>query len=73
MLINDYRDAYIFIKKTISIEGETVPAAARLADDRNNKITFKDCRPITDCISELNNTQIDNTKHLEILCCRCII
>ena len=41
MLIHDYCDAYIFIKKTISIEGEIVPAAARLADDRNNKINLK--------------------------------
>ena len=41
MLIHDYRDADIFIKKTISIEGETVPAAARLADDKNNKINLK--------------------------------
>ena len=41
MLMHDYRDAYIFIKKTISIEGETVPAAARLADNKNNKINLK--------------------------------
>ena len=27
-----------------------------------NKVIFKNCAPLTDCISEINNTQVDNAK-----------
>ena len=26
----------------------------------------KKCAPFTDCISEINNTQVDNTKNLDV-------
>ena len=47
----DYSDAYILVKGTITIAPVTPPAA-----NPNNYAAF------TDCISEINNTQIDNTK-----------
>ena len=28
---------------------------------------FENCAPFTDCISEINNTQIDNAKYLEVV------
>ena len=28
---------------------------------------FKNCAPFTDCISEINNTQVDNAKHIDVL------
>ena len=28
---------------------------------------FKNCAPFTDCISEINNTQVDNAKHIGVL------
>ena len=28
---------------------------------------FKNCAPFTDCISETNNTQVDNAKHIGVL------
>ena len=51
----DYSDAYILVKRTISIE-------AQAGDNTNNenKVTFKNCAPFTDCISEINNAQRDN-------------
>ena len=30
-----------------------------------HSITFENCAPLTDCISEINNTQIDNVKDLD--------
>ena len=39
---------------------------ASIAANRNNKqAIIKNCAPFTDCISEIINTQIDNTKGLD--------
>ena len=34
---------------------------------QNINVGFKNCAPFTSCISEINNTQIDNAKDLEII------
>ena len=31
------------------------------------QVIFKNCAPFTDCISEINNMQIDNSKDLDIV------
>ena len=31
------------------------------------KIIFKNCAPFTNCISEINNTQVDNDKDIDIV------
>ena len=31
------------------------------------KVIFKNCTPFTDCISEINNTQVDNGKYIDIV------
>ena len=31
------------------------------------KVIFKNCAPFTNCISEINNTQIDNAKDIDIV------
>ena len=47
----DCGDAYILVKKTISVIGQGTITAA-VATDRNNKqVLFKNCAPFTDCIS----------------------
>ena len=59
----DYSDAYILVKGTISIteqEGDN-------PNNANKKVTFKNCAPFTDCISEINNIQIDNAKHVDVI------
>ena len=63
----DYSDAYIFVKGTITIEGAGNDAAARQADERNKGVIFKNCAPFINCISEINNTQIDNSKDIDIV------
>ena len=43
-------------------------AAARAdANNTNKKVIFKNYVPLTDCISEINNTQIDNAKYIDIV------
>ena len=60
----DYADAYILVKGTITITGAGDDAAARRADERNKGVIFKNCVPFTKCISEINDTEIDNAQDL---------
>ena len=61
----DYSDAYILVKGTISVTNTAAAAAA--ANNINKKVIFKNCAPFTNCISEINNTQIDNDKDIDIV------
>ena len=63
----DYSDAYILVKGTITVNGIGADAAARQADEREKGVAFKNCAPFTNCISEINNTQIDNAKDIDIV------
>ena len=63
----DYSDAYILVKKTITITGAGNDAAARQQDEREKVVIFKNCAPFTNCIREINNTQIDNAKDIDIV------
>ena len=61
----DYSDAYILVKVTISVTNTA--AAGTAANNTNKKVIFKNCAPFTNCISEINNTQIDNAKDIDIV------
>ena len=61
----DYSDAYILVKGTISVNNTAAASAA--ANNTNKKVRFKNCAPFTNCISEINNTQIDNAKDIDIV------
>ena len=61
----DYSDAYILVKGTISVNNTA--AAGANANNTNKKVIFKNCAPFTNCISEINNTQIDNAKDIDIV------
>ena len=63
----DYSDAYILVTGTITINGAGADAAARQADERDKGVAFKNCAPFTNCISEINNTQVDNAKDIDIV------
>ena len=63
----NYSDTYTIASRTIAITGEGGDAAARQADERNKGVIFKNCTPFTDCINEINNTQIDNAKDLDVV------
>ena len=63
----DYSDAYILVKGTITINGRGGDAAARQADERDKGVAFKNFAPFINCISEINNTQIDNAKEIDIV------
>ena len=63
----DYSDAYILFKGKIKIRGAGDDAAARQADERDKGVAFKNCAPFINCISEINNTQLDNAKDIDIV------
>ena len=56
----DYSDACVLV---ISVNNT---AGAAAANNRNKKVIFKNCAPFTNCISKINNTQIDNDEYTDI-------
>ena len=59
----DYSDTYTVVSLTITVSN----TAATGAPANNRKIiVIKNCAPFTNCISEINNTQMDNVKDIDI-------
>ena len=61
----DYSDANILVKGTITIV--PVPPPAANPNNNDKEVVFKNCPPFTDCMSEINNTQIDNAKYIDVI------
>ena len=59
-------DAYILVSGAITIAGGGDDAAAKQPNERNKEVIFKNCKPFTDCISKINNIQVDNGKDLDV-------
>ena len=57
-----YSDAYI--KGKITVDDTSTADAA--ANNTNKKVIFKNFALFTNCISEINNTQIHNDKDIDI-------
>ena len=62
-ILCDYSDTYIHVKGIISVNN-TASADAN-ANDTNKKVVFKNFAPFTNCISEINNAQVDNAKYID--------
>ena len=54
----DYSDAYILVKGNITLNNAAADGAA--ANNINKKVIFKNRAPFTNCISKINNNDIDN-------------
>ena len=61
----DYTYAYILVNGRIIITRVGDNAAARQVDERDKGVTFKNCAPFIQCISRINNTEIDNAKDID--------
>ena len=61
----DYSDAYILVKGNITVNNTAADGAA--ANNTNKKVIFENCAPFTNCISKINNTQIDNAEYIDIV------
>ena len=63
----DYSDSYELMSGTITITGAGDDDAAKRADERDKEVMFKTFPPFTDCISEINNTQVDHAKGIDVV------
>ena len=61
----DYSDANIYVRGTITVNNTA--AADTNANNANKKVIFKNCAPFTNCISQINNADLDNTKYIDIV------
>ena len=52
----DYSDAYILVTGNITVAG----------GNANTKVAFKNCAPFKECRTEINETFVDKTKHINI-------
>ena len=64
----DYSDAYILVKGNISVNDTAADdASGSAANNVSEKVKFKNCDPLINCISKINNTQIDNAEYIDIV------
>ena len=56
---------YILVKGTITVVDTAAASAA--VNNTNKKVIFKNCVPFTDCITEINNTQVDDAQKVDIV------
>ena len=61
----DYSDVYILIKGTITVPNTAAAGAA--VNDTNKRVMFKNCAPFTDCITEVNITQVDDAQKSDVV------
>ena len=62
-----YSDAYILVSGTVTITGAGADDAEKRVDKREEGLIFKNCAPFTDCISEINISQVDNAKYIDVV------
>ena len=55
------------VKGRIANTGAGADAAARQVDERDKGVIFKNCAPFINCKTEINNTEIDNAKDIDIV------
>ena len=61
----DYSNAYILVNENILVNNTAAAGAA--ANNTNKKVVFKNCAPFSDCISKINNIQVDNAKDIDMV------
>ena len=60
----DYCDSYILARGTITVPNT---AAAGAAVNNTNKKIFINCAPFTDCLTEINNTQVVDGQKIDVV------
>ena len=57
-----YSDAYILVNGTITV----APQAGDNPNNNDKAVVFKICASFIYCINEINNTEIDNAKDIDV-------
>ena len=63
----DYSDSYILVKGETTITRVRADAAARQEIERNKGLIFKSCAWFINFKSQINNTEVDNAKNVDIV------
>ena len=63
-ILCDHSDAYILVKGTLTVSNTETAAAP---NNRNKKVILKNHASFTDCMSEINNKEIDRAKHIDVV------
>ena len=61
---------YMIIVQHIYFVSGTITVTSQAEDNpngNNEEVVFKNCAPFADCISEINNGQIDNAKDIDVV------
>ena len=66
-ILSAYSDSYIPLKGAITITGGGADASEQREYKVNKQLTFKNCSPFSNCITQINNTQINNAKGLDVV------
>ena len=61
----DYSNSYILVKGNITIENKAAQDQPNNATDK--KVIFRNCAPFTNCISRINNTQVEDVNDFDIV------
>ena len=64
-LLCDYSGAYSLVQGSITALNTAYTTTA--ANNADRKVTLKSCASFTDCISAINNTQVDNAKNIDVV------
>ena len=64
----DYKNASV-LKGTIAVKGTiTVSKASAVASNNvNKKVIFKNCAPLTNYMTRINNTQLDDLHDIDVV------
>ena len=54
----------VIVMITITVSNKAIADVA--VNNIRKKAIFKNCSPFTGCITEINNTQVDNTQNIDI-------
>ena len=63
----DYSDTYKLVSGTIIIIGAGGDDAVKRAGEKDKEALLKNFTPFTDCNNEMNNSQVDHTKDIDLV------
>ena len=58
---------YTNLLRVLTITVPNTAAAAAAVNNTNRKVIYKNCAPFTNCIKEINNTQVDEAQYTDIV------
>ena len=61
----DYSDAYILVKGTLTVT--STAAQFQPNNGAYKKVTFQNFVPLTNCISRINNTRVDDAHNIDVV------